>query len=126
VEGEWPFIKGFLEGLIPLPIERDVLRAWIQLSWKSLQNEPGYWSPGPVLSVTGPTRNGKSSLLKKILAPIFGKWADPSKRPSGRSQSEKARCAFRLRGSVSSFSQPGPFKCLPQAIRSDINNRVSM
>jgi hypothetical protein len=79
VEGEWPFIEGFTKGLIPRAIEYDVVRAWTQLSWKSLQNEPGYWTPAPVLALLWPTRNGKSSYLKKILAPPFGKWADPTK-----------------------------------------------
>jgi Family of unknown function (DUF5906) len=82
-QGDWSFIRAFLEGIIPKAIERDVLKSWLKNVWESMQEQPGDWWPQPALVIIGVQDCGKSAIQKAIITPILGRSVDPTRSWTG-------------------------------------------
>lgn len=73
--GEWPTIKGFLEGLFGHQEDQtEVFFGWLADAIKNLRNDGkriAKWSPRQMIHMLGPTNAGKTMLLQDILTPCF-------------------------------------------------------
>jgi hypothetical protein len=86
VKGEWPTVKALIEGRLDLSREgQDIdqsvyFHAWMKTAYESLlYGEPGNYTPGHALVLSGPVGCGKSRLQVNIVTPLMGgRTADPT------------------------------------------------
>lgn len=89
--GEWPLVRGLIEGRLNLAMTGEVraggidqtpwFYSWCKIALEArMRGEPGHWRAGHAMILTGPGGCGKNRLQEQIITPLLGgRFADPAK-----------------------------------------------